>query len=91
MDLAQVSLGDWKTIIQLFLSPVSYQHTLETFLHILYDLWCCLIGSGCKECECTGYALDSTCDDNGKCTCKPGIQGDTCDTCQHKYVYLLLL
>ena len=34
------------------------------------------------ECKCSeNGAVDNTCDDDGKCTCKEQVDGDKCDKC----------
>ena len=41
-----------------------------------------------EACECNVEGSDNpdTCDDNGKCTCKPNIGGDKCDQCNEGFV-----
>ena len=38
------------------------------------------------ECNCDrDRSLGGNCDDAGKCSCKPGFDGDKCNTCAQKY------
>ena len=40
----------------------------------------------CTACNCDSQgSLDSTCDREGQCSCKPGVGGLTCDACLPGY------
>uniref|UniRef100_H3ACQ9 Laminin subunit gamma 2 n=1 Tax=Latimeria chalumnae TaxID=7897 RepID=H3ACQ9_LATCH len=43
-------------------------------------------GDRCFPCSCNAQgSKTSQCDNNGRCTCKPGVMGDKCDRCQPGY------
>ncbi|KAK3091660.1 hypothetical protein FSP39_021617 [Pinctada imbricata] len=41
--------------------------------------------NGCRDCNCGAASVQSQCDDNGQCTCQPGVTGRACDMCIEGY------
>lgn len=61
-----------------------------TFLNQQNGWWGLIAGPGislCRPCNCDAVgAINSSCDlATGQCTCKPGVGGNTCDTCMELF------
>ncbi|ESO89633.1 hypothetical protein LOTGIDRAFT_164938 [Lottia gigantea] len=59
----------------------SYSKNFSLFLPCPFNLQCC-VPCNCIEAGSTTLQCN---DADGKCTCKPNVQGDKCDTCEDGY------